>query len=342
MMSSLLIDACFGKPTPRPPVWMMRQAGRYLPEYRAVRSKVDFLTLCKTPELASQVTLQPVDILGVDGAVIFSDILVVLEAMGMPVEFGKDQGPRLAKPVSNEEDIKSLNLNNITPELKYVQEAIRLTSAALKSRNVPVIGFCGAPFTLACYAIEGKTSRDFHRTKKFMFENPKAFEKLLEKLADGVRIHLENQISAGARAVQIFDSWGGVLGSEIYAQWVLPALQRIIEPLKKLKVPIILYVNGSSHHLESMRKSGADVLSVDWRMSLSKVRQQVGPQLALQGNLDPTALYQSPEEIRKSTLKLIAEHPAPGWVANLGHGILPDVPVEHARIFVETIKAVQR
>jgi len=316
----------------------MRQAGRYLPEYRKIRSTVDFLTLCKTPELAAQVTLQPVDILGVDAAVIFSDILVLLEAMGMPVEFGTDHGPRLSKPISSDSDINALQTQDIGSKLKYVGEAIRLTARELESRNIPVIGFCGAPFTLACYAVEGKTSRDFNKTKKFMYENPNRFVHLLEKLADGVRTHLENQITAGARAVQLFDSWGGVLSQEAYARWVLPALQRIIEPLKKLNTPIILYVNGSSPHLESMRKSGAHVLSVDWRMPLSHVRQQVGAHVALQGNLDPTVLYQAPDQIQNSVLQMAAQHPEPGWVANLGHGILPDIPVEHARVFVDTIK----
>jgi uroporphyrinogen decarboxylase len=340
-VSSLFIDACLGKSTPRPPVWMMRQAGRYLPEYREVRAKVDFLTLCKTPELAAKVTLQPVDRLEVDAAVIFSDILVVLEAMGMPVEFGKDHGPRLERPITTDADIENLTLDHISSQLKYVQEAIRLTANELKSKDVPVIGFCGAPFTLACYAVEGKTSRDFNRTKKFMYENPKRFEKLLMKLADGVRLHLENQIKAGARAVQLFDSWGGVLGKEPYARWILPALQSIIEPLKKLNTPIILYVNGSTQHLDSMSKSGAHVLSVDWRTPLSIVRKQVGPQVALQGNLDPAMLYQSPEAIRKATLEMIAEHPSPGLIANLGHGILPDVPVEHAKAFIDSVKSIK-
>jgi uroporphyrinogen decarboxylase len=321
---------------------MMRQAGRYLPEYREVRAKVDFLTLCKTPELAAKVTLQPIDIVGVDAAVIFSDILVLLEAMGMPVEFGSDHGPKLPKPISSSSEIDALQTHDITKKLKYVGEAIRITANELKSRNIPVIGFCGAPFTLACYAVEGKTSRDFNKTKKFMYEDPKRFENLLQKLAEGVRIHLENQILAGAEAVQLFDSWGGVLSQEAYARWVLPALQKIVEPLKKHRCPIILYVNGSTPHLDSMRKSGADVLSVDWRTPLATVRQQVGSQVALQGNLDPTTLYQKPEEIRKATQALIQSHPQDGWIANLGHGILPDIPVDHARAFVETVKSHSR
>lgn len=321
---------------------MMRQAGRYLPEYREVRAKVDFLTLCKTPELASKVTLQPIERFGMDAAVIFSDILVLLEAMGLPIEFGKDHGPRLPTPIQNNSDIEKLTLDRIGSELKYVQDAIRMTASALKSKNIPVLGFSGAPFTLSCYAIEGKTSRDFNRTKKFLYEHPKEFDRLLEKIADAVSIHLQNQIAAGAGAVQLFDSWGGVLGQEIYAERIVPALQRAIEPLKKLKVPVILYVNGSSHHLDSMKKSGAHVLSVDWRLPLNVVREKVGKDVGLQGNLDPALLYQSPEKIKKATLELIARHPGPGWVANLGHGILPDVPVENAAVFIETIKSVNR
>lgn len=338
MSSSLFIKACRGEPLPRPPVWMMRQAGRYLPQYREVRAKVDFLTLCRTPELASQVTLQPVDLLGVDAAVIFSDILVILEAMGLPLHFGADQGPRINKPIRHKTDLQRLHPPAIERDLGYVGDAIRLTTAALKGRNIPVIGFAGAPFTLACYAVEGKTDREFKMTRKWMREDPEAFALLLEKLEDGVRQHLEFQIRSGAAAVQIFESWGGILGQETYRTFILPGMQRLVASLKPLGVPIIFYLNGSSPHLKSMLESQADVLSVDWRLPLSEVRRQVGPRPALQGNLDPTALYGSPKMVAEATRQMLADHPQPGLIANLGHGILPDVPVEHARVFVETVK----
>lgn len=333
---ALFLRACRGEDLPRPPVWIMRQAGRYLPEYRAVRAKVDFLTLCKTPELASQVSIQPVDILGVDAAVIFSDILLLLEAMGLPIHFGKENGPQIAKTIRCSADVRALRpLRN----LSYVGEAIRLTVKALASRNIPVIGFAGAPFTLACYAVEGGTSREFNQTKRFMTTNPKTFVILLKKLAEGIVSHLRGQIEAGATAVQLFDTWGGILSREHYRTFALPGLQHIMESLKLLGVPIILYVNGGTPHLETMVETGADVLSVDWRLPLSEVRRRVGNKVTLQGNLDPACLYASPKVIRKAVRTMLADHPGRGLIANLGHGILPDTPVEHARTFVDEVRA---
>jgi len=320
-------------------VWIMRQAGRYLPEYRAVRAKVDFLTLCKTPELASQVSIQPVDILGVDAAVIFSDILVLLEAMGIPIHFGKENGPRITKTIRCSADVRALRPFEMARDLPCVREAIRLTVKALAPRNIPVIGFAGAPFTLACYAVEGKTSREFHQTKRFMNEDPKTFVILLKKLADGVRDHLRGQIEAGAAAVQLFDTWAGILSRDSYFQFVLPVLQRIIEPLQSLGIPVILYVNGSTPHLEAMAKTGAHVLSVDWRLPLSEVRRRVGNKIVLQGNLDPASLYAPPETIREAVRTMLANHPGRGLIANLGHGILPDTPIDHARAFVDEVRA---
>ncbi len=317
---------------------MMRQAGRYLPEYRAVRAKVDFMTLCKTPDLACEVTVQPVDILGVDAAVIFSDILVLLEAMGLPVFFGKDGGPKIERAIASESDIDKLHLPDIAKDLGYVGEAIRRTAAILSPRSIPVIGFAGAPFTLACYAVEGETSREFNRTKRFLQREPRAFAALLGKIAEGVTLHLRGQIEAGASVVQLFDTWGGILDQATYRSVVLPVLQKTISSLGSTGVPVVLYVNGSTPHLESMRDSGADVLSVDWRMPLSSVRQRVGMEKVLQGNLDPTMLYAPPDEIAKRTKKMIVDHGASKLIANLGHGMLPDIPVEHAKAFVEAIR----
>ncbi|MDX2227840.1 MAG: uroporphyrinogen decarboxylase [Verrucomicrobiae bacterium] len=333
----LFLKACRSEPVPRPPVWMMRQAGRYLPEYRAVRARADFLTLCRTPDLAMEVTLQPVDLLGVDAAVIFSDILVVLEAIGQTVLFEEKTGPRITNPVQHEEDLTSLKTSGIPESLPYVYQSIRQVSAALSPRGIPVIGFAGAPFTLAAYAIEGKTSRDFHRTRQFMHARPGIFSRLLDLLADAVTEHLLAQIAAGAAAVQIFESWGGILGSEEYARRILPGLQKIVSRLRD-HAPVILYVNGSPQHLGSMKASGATVLSVDWRLPLNEVRRIIGPGVALQGNLDPTALYAPPAQIAHITRAMLSAHPAPGHIANLGHGILPDIPVEHARAFIDTVR----
>lgn len=334
---ALFLAACAGQKTPRPPVWLMRQAGRYLPEYRAVRAKVDFLTLCKTPDLAAEVTIQPIDILGVDAAVIFSDILVLLEAMGLPVEFGPGHGPKLPNPIRSQTEIDALHLDEIVSKLEYVRRAIQITSQALAPRNVPVIGFAGAPFTLACYGIEGETSREFSKTKKMMYEQPATFHRLLDLLADGISLHLKSQIEAGAKAVQLFDTWGGILSQQAFREFSLPALQRCIEPLKKLKTPIILYVKGSTPHLEAMKETGANVLSVDWTLPLSEVRKRVGSKVALQGNLDPTILYSSKEDVQKRTEAMIKDHPHPGWIANLGHGLLPDIPVVNVKEFVKTL-----
>jgi uroporphyrinogen decarboxylase len=317
---------------------MMRQAGRFLPEYRAVRATVDFLTLCKTPELAAQVTLQPIDILGVDAAVIFSDILVLLEAMGLPIEFGRNHGPKIQKTIRTEADLKVLRFPDIERDLKYVGDAIRLASKVLTPRNIPVLGFAGAPFTLACYAVEGETSRDFNQTKCLMNSAPKTFTKLLDKLADGIASHLIGQIEAGARAVQLFDTWAGVLSKTDYRNLVLPSLQRAIAPIKSMKIPVILYVNGSTPHLETMANSGADVLSVDWRLPLSEVRAQVGPKIGLQGNLDPALLFANRDTVQSATKSILDQHPGSGFIANLGHGILPNTPVDNVRAFVDTIK----
>jgi uroporphyrinogen decarboxylase len=338
MQNSLFLRACRGEPIPRHPVWMMRQAGRYLPEYRAIRAKVDFLTLCKTPALAAEVTVQPVDLLGVDAAVIFSDILVLLEAMGLPVQFGKDHGPRIEKTVRSTEDVEALHNAEVSRDLKYVGEAIRLAHQKLVDRNIPIVGFAGAPFTLACYAIEGKTSRDFHVTKRLLHEHPKVFTALMKKISEGVAQHLLFQIESGAAAVQIFDTWAGILSREDYRTFILPFMKSITETLPNTEVPIILYVNGSTPHLEAMAESGATVLSVDWRTPLSEVRKRVGPHLCLQGNLDPTMLYSSPSVIRKKTEAMLRDHNSPKLVANLGHGMLPDIPVDHAKTFIQTIQ----
>ncbi|MDZ4814794.1 MAG: uroporphyrinogen decarboxylase [Verrucomicrobiota bacterium] len=334
----LFLKALNKQAVSRPPVWMMRQAGRYLPEYRAVRSKITFETLCTTPDLAAEVTLQPVDLLGVDAAVIFSDILVILGAIGVPFYFDLEGGPRISQPIRSASDIDKLVPAEPPSKLAYVGEAIRKVDAILRPRSVPVIGFAGAPFTLAAYAIEGKTSREFAITRRFLIEQPEAFSKLLSHLAEAIIAHLHFQIKSGARAVQLFDTWGGIMSSPEYRQIVYPHTKHVITEIQKAGVPIILYMNGSTPHLNNMLETGADGLSVDWRMPLDQVRQIVGSAPVLQGNLDPTLLYSKPEVIERKTRKMITDHGVSKLIANLGHGILPDVPVEHARAFIDAVK----
>jgi uroporphyrinogen decarboxylase len=318
---------------------MMRQAGRYLPAYREVRKTVSFQALCRDPDLATKVTLQPVDEFGVDAAVIFSDILVLIEAMGIGVSFEAGEGPRLARTVRTAADAKALRSPDPERDLGYVGEAIRRVSAALAPRGVPVLGFAGAPFTLACYAIEGETSRDFNPARQALAADSVFFSALLDRLADAVAAHLLMQVKAGASAVQIFDSWGGLLGRDDYRRAILPSLRRAIATVRTAGVPVILYVGGSSPHLEAMVESGADVLSVDWRLPLDEVRRRVGTNVALQGNLDPTRLFAPVGEVREVTRKMLAAHPGPGLIANLGHGILPTTPVESARAFIEAVRS---
>jgi uroporphyrinogen decarboxylase len=316
----------------------MRQAGRFLPQYRRLRERYDFLTLCRTPELATRVTLQPVDALGVDAAVIFSDILVALEPMGLQVTFGANHGPRITPAIRRAADLKALRPTDPVTGLRYVYEAIRQTDAALRRRNIPVIGFAGAPFTLACYAIEGSHKRSFRLARRMMRESPATFRALLDRLTEAVIGHLRLQIEAGAGAVQIFDSWGGLLDPKDYRRFALPPIQRIVRALKPTRTPVILYMNGSGPHLDSMRASGVNALSVDWRLPLSEVRRRVGPRMVLQGNLDPSILRESPSTVIQSTRAMLADHNGPHLIANLGHGVLPDTPVRNVRAFVETVK----
>lgn len=338
--NSLFLKACRIEQVERPPVWMMRQAGRYLPEYRAIRSKVDFLTLCRTPELAAEVTLQPVDILGVDAAVIFSDILVVLEALGLEVTFEEHAGPRLSRTINQASDFVPLAHGQIAESLSYVGESIRMVTKELNPRNIPVLGFAGAPFTLAAYAIEGKTSREFLAIRKLMRTQPSEFTRILDRLAEAVAEHLIAQIEAGAGAVQIFDTWAGILSRRDFDQYVAGSIQKTISMVQqKHSVPIILYVKNSHHLIESLSYTGADVLSIDWRTPLQEARRNAGMHVAIQGNLDPSILYCPPSIIQDRTRKMLLQHKNPGYIANLGHGILPDTPVENARAFIDTIKA---
>jgi uroporphyrinogen decarboxylase len=317
----------------------MRQAGRYLPEYRAVRAKVDFLTLCKTPELAAEVSIQPVDILDVDACIIFSDILVVPEAMGMKLFVEESKGgPRFDNPVRSRSDIDKLAVPDPNHELKYVMDAVRLTRKNLNNR-VPLIGFTGSPWTLATYMVEGKGSKKFRVIKDLIYSSPKDAHALLDKIARTVTAYLNAKIEAGAQAVQIFDTWGGILPPDEFREFSLRYIEQVLRLLKRNGTPTIVFCKDCGHSLEAIANTGCDVVSLDSSIDIAKARMMVGSYIALQGNLDPTILYASPERIREGVKKILEKFgKGTGHIFNLGHGILPDVPVEHAKTFVQAVK----
>ncbi len=317
-------------------MWMMRQAGRYLPEYRAVRRKVDFLTLCKTPELAAEVTLQPVDIVGVDAAILFADILLPLEAMGAELRFEKGAGPSFPQPVRRAEDVGRLRVPDVEDTLGYVFDAVRLVRRQLDGR-VPLIGFGGTPWTLAAYLVEGGTSKSFGHLLGWSYRDGAGLGRLLRRIAATSLAYLRGQIAAGAQAIQVFDTWAGLLDERRYRRIALPPLLEILEGLAGT-VPRIYYAKGGCHLLDALRELPVDVLSVDWRLPLDAVRRRVGPDFVLQGNLDPTALLAPPEEIRRQVRRVLDEGAGGGHVVNLGHGILPTTPVDHARAFIDAVK----
>lgn len=322
----------------------MRQAGRYLPEYRAIRAKVSFLELCKTPELACEVTLQPIDLVGVDAAILFCDILVVLEAMGMALEFPSGP-PVLPEPVRNHADISRLGDPDPEETLGYVMDAIRLIRRELSGR-VPLIGFAGAPFTLATYAVEGGGSKSYPHTKGLLYGDPAAAHALLARISAAVSRYLEAQIAAGAQAVQIFDSWAGVLAPPAFREFALRYAREVITSLKASAayaaaggVPIIYFVNGCAPYLEDLRDAGADVLGIDFRIDLGEARRRLGEDVAVQGNLDPACLFLPPDRLRDQVAEILASAgPAPGHIFNLGHGILPMTDPDRARAMVAAVK----
>jgi uroporphyrinogen decarboxylase len=325
--------ACRGEALPRLPVWMMRQAGRYLPEYRSVRAKHAFLEVCKTPELAVEVSLQPFRSLGVDAVIVFSDILIVAEAMGLPLELG-DAGPNLPEPVRSEADVRKLKNFDPESETGFLMEAIRRLVREV-GPAVPVLGFAAAPWTLASYMVEGKTKDGFATVKSFMYAEPRAFRELLARIAQATISYLQAQIQAGAAAVQLFDTWCGELNLRDYLEFALPAVQEIVSGLGK-SVPVIYYTKASNHLLLAAADSGADVLSVDWRVDLRELRRALGPKIALQGNVDPAVLFAPEDTIRRATRETVAALGGAGHILNLGHGILQHTPVENAKIFIET------
>jgi uroporphyrinogen decarboxylase len=312
---------------------MMRQAGRYLPEYREIRAKHTFLEVCKTPELAVEVSLQPFRRLGVDAVIVFSDILIPAEAMGLKLELG-DAGPNLPEPVRTKADVERLRLFDPEMETGFLAEAIRRIVREVGG-DVPVLGFAAAPWTLACYMVEGRASEGFASVKSLLYHEPRTLHELLHRIAEATIPYLKAQIAAGAAAVQLFDTWCGELPLRDYEDFALPATQEIVSGLGG-KVPVIYYTKASNHLLPAVALSGANVLSVDWRVNLRELRDARGPRVALQGNVDPAVLFGPQEKIRRVTRETISALRGEGHILNLGHGILPNTPVENARLFIET------
>jgi uroporphyrinogen decarboxylase len=322
----LFLRACRGEEVETTPIWLMRQAGRYLPEYRRVREQVEFLTLCRTPDLAVEVTLQPIRRFGFDAAILFSDILIPVEAMGLEVRF--EPGPVVDPPVRSEDDVRGLKRPDPPRDLGFVMETIRQLRRELPP-SVALIGFAGAPFTMAAYMVEGEASKEFVRLKGLMYREPVVFHALMEKLSLVVADHLNAQIEAGAQAVQLFDTWAGNLSPRDYREFVLPHVHRVVENVRTPGVPIILYANGGGGLLEQFEETGADVLSLDWRTDPADARRRLGARRPLQGNLDPAVLYAPPEVIRDRAREiLLAVGVETPHVFNLGHGVTPQTPVD--------------
>lgn len=338
LLNDLFLRACKRQDVERTPIWIMRQAGRYLPEYRAVRANADFLTMCKTPELAAEVTLQPIDLIGVDAAIIFSDILVIPEAMGMPLEMHEGKGPIFPKPIRSEDDANQLKDIDPAKELKYVLDAVSLTKKELNNR-VPLIGFSGSPWTLLTYMVEGRGSKNFAEVKKLIYNYPKLAHKILEKLSGVISDYLSAKIEAGCNAVQIFDTWGGVLSPRHFIEFSLQYVEKIISKIKRKDEPVIFFAKGVHHNLDKLSGIGADVLGLDWTMDLGEVRKKIGDRVALQGNLDPTVLYGSKEYIHNEVKRVLNSFgKGNGHIFNLGHGVLPDIDPENVKALVKFVK----
>jgi len=334
---SLFLRACRGQATDRAPVWMMRQAGRYLPEYRALRAKHSFLEVCKTPALAVEVSLQPFQAFGMDAVIVFSDILVPAEAMGLPIHFG-DGGPELPEKIRRREDVDRLCDFDPERDTRFVADAIRQLCRSL-GPEVPVLGFAGAPWTMACYMVDGAGREGFPETKRLLHAQPNVLRELLQRIARNTARYLQAQLAAGASAVQLFDTWAGELAREDYDSFALPALQQLLSELHPGDAPVIYYSKASRHLLESAARSGATVLSVDWRVDMAEVRasllESTGRVWPLQGNVDPYKLYGGEPAIRAAVEAALAQTGGGAHILNLGHGILPDVSVESARAFIE-------
>lgn len=344
-MNDLYLRALRGEKVERTPIWVMRQAGRYLPEYRATRKQAgDFLTLCKTPELACEVTLQPIDRFGLDAAILFSDILTIPDAMGLQLELEEGVGPVFNAPIRSQADIDKLAVPDMEDDLGYVMNAVRTIRGALADR-VPLIGFTGSPWTLASYMVEGQGSKDFRRVKGLVFENPTAAHQLLEVVTDAVIEYLQAQVSAGAQALMVFDTWGGMLSTHGYQEFSLAYMQKIVTALKAshADVPIVLFTKGGGQWLELIADTGCDGVGLDWTVDLAEARARIGQRVVLQGNLDPVVMNTTPERVRieaEAVLQAYGPHDpsCKGHIFNLGHGIQPFAKPENMRVLVNTVQ----
>ncbi|MFN8699051.1 MAG: uroporphyrinogen decarboxylase [Flavobacteriales bacterium] len=337
--NDLLLRAAKGEATERTPVWVMRQAGRVLPEYRATRARAgSFINLVRTPELACEVTLQPVDLLGVDAAIIFSDILVIPEALGLPYTMDEGAGPRFAQTIRHEKDLASLSTSEIAGKLTYVTDAIRLVKNELNGR-VPLIGFAGAPWTIFCYMTEGKGSKEFSVARRMLMEQPLMAQRLLDMITDATIEYLHAQIKAGADLVQVFDSWAGALSPALYRQYAIPALKKITEAIPE--VPVTLFSKGAWFALNDLAQLPCQVIGLDWHIPPSFAREHTGNRKTLQGNLDPAVLYGSLNEIRRNTIEMLHAFGSGRHIANLGHGVYPDIHPDHLRCFIDTVQTYQ-
>jgi uroporphyrinogen decarboxylase len=340
LKNDLLLRALRQEKVERPPVWMMRQAGRYLPDYMKLKEKYSFFERCQKPELATEITVQPVDQIGVDAAIIFSDILVVPQAMGLEVQMVEGKGPFLPDPVKHYDDLKKLRVPDVNESLGYVFDALRLTKKTLDGR-VPLIGFAGAPWTLLCYMVQGKGSKTFDEAKAFCFTQPETAHRLLQMITDTTIAYLKGQAKAGADVVQLFDSWGGLLSPLDFEVFSLQYIRQIINALKEDTLTI-LFAKGAWFALEKMGDTGANALGIDWCVSAENARTFTGNKITIQGNFDPAKLLGPIPEIRKSVHEMITSFGVDRYIANLGHGILPNVPVDHARAFVDAVKEYER
>ncbi|TXK72696.1 uroporphyrinogen decarboxylase [Mesonia sp. HuA40] len=334
--NDLFLRALKGETVERPPVWMMRQAGRYLPDFMKLKEKYDFFTRCRTPELATEITVMPIHQVGTDAAILFSDILVIPQAMNIEVEMKPGVGPWLPNPIRSAKDVEQVIVPNVEEELDYVFDAIKMTKLAL-NQEVPLIGFAGSPWTILCYAVQGQGSKNFDKAKQFCFTQPLAAHALLQKITDTTIAYLKQKVKVGVDAVQIFDSWGGMLSPVDYNEFSWQYIQQIIDALKDI-TPVIAFGKGCWYALDQMSKSGASALGVDWTCSAQNARAFTNGSITLQGNFDPSRLFSPPAEIKKMVHQMINDFGKDKYIVNLGHGILPNIPVENAQAFVNAVK----
>jgi len=336
LKNDLFLRALRGESVSRPPVWMMRQAGRYLPEFMEIRKKYDFFTRCRTPELASDITIQPIKRFGMDAAILFSDILVVPQAMNLEVQMKPDFGPYIPNPIRDQKGIDNLIAPDVNESLDYVFQAIKASKEKLNN-EIPLIGFAGSPWTILCYMVQGQGSKTFDEAKKFCFSSPAEAHNLLQKITDTTINYLKGKVNAGVDAVQIFDSWGGLLSPSDYQDFSWKYIQQIIDFLKD-SAPVIVFGKGCWFALKEMSQSGASALGVDWTCSARNARYLSGGNITLQGNFDPSRLLSPPSEIKRMVLKMIDEFGKDKYIVNLGHGILPGIPLENVKAFIDSVK----